>query len=90
MFADKRPLRMSIAHIFSDLKPRTSQDVFSELEPEYGGEGQFTHSAIENHLMSLKAVGILKENSAHLTAQETLIQSYEITSFGIDKLKSSL
>lgn len=90
MFADKRPLRMSIVYTYSDLTPRTPEDIYAELKSEYGDEGQFTLSAIENHILSLKAVGILKENSARLTEQETLIQSYEITSFGLDKLKSSL
>jgi len=80
------PLKMSIAKLFEDNTPRTKQHVFTALEPIYGTERQFTEKAIENHLMSLKAVGILKAAEAFLNANNEIVQAYTITSFGISKL----
>ncbi|WP_051176986.1 hypothetical protein [Halodesulfovibrio aestuarii] len=90
MTTHKLPLKMSIAHIFTDQAPRTKHHVFVELKSSYGTEKQFTRDTIENHLMSLKAVGILKAEEARLTARNELVQAYVITSFGLSKLVSKL
>lgn len=84
----KLPLKMSIVNLFVDQEVRTKHNIFSELKSEYGTEGQFTKDAIENHLMSLKAVGILKAEEARLTSRNELVQAYSITSFGLSKLRS--
>lgn len=86
MIPPKMPLKMSIAQLFTDLTPRTKHKVFVELKTSYGTEKQFTRDTIENHLMSLKAVGVLKAEEARITAQNELVQAYAITSFGLSKL----
>ena len=86
MSTSKLPLKMSIARLFTDNAPRDKHAVYAELEPHYGTERQFSHGMIENHLMSLKAVGILKANDAHITPQNELVRAYVITSFGHSKL----
>lgn len=86
MITPKMPLKMSIAQLFTDLTPRTKHNVFSELKGSYGTERQFTRDTIENHLMSLKAVGILKAEEARITSRNELVQVYAITSFGLSKL----
>lgn len=86
MTTPKLPLKTSIAQLFTDHTPRTKHHVFVELKASYGMEKQFTPDTIENHLMSLKAVGILKAGEARITSRNELVQAYNITSFGLSKL----
>ena len=86
----KLPLKMSIANLFVDQVSRTKHTVFTELKRSYGTEKQFNRDSIENHLMSLKAVGILKAEEAQLNSRNELVQAYSITSFGLTKLEQNI
>lgn len=55
----KPPMRLAIGELMLDGKPRTAKDVYDELAPLYSGEKQVNLTNLENHLQSLRAVGIL-------------------------------
>ena len=55
----KPPMRLAIGTLMLDGKARTAKDVYNELAPQYGGERQVNLTNLENHLQSLRAVGIL-------------------------------
>ena len=62
----KHPIRLTIAALLRDGKPRTARDVFEALRPQYPGERQLSPDAVDGHLQALKAVGIVR------IAEETL------------------
>ena len=55
----KPPMRLAIGELMLDGKARTARDVYDALAPQYGGEKQVNPANLENHLQSLRAVGIL-------------------------------
>ncbi|UIJ38299.1 hypothetical protein LWC08_01680 [Desulfobaculum bizertense] len=89
MFNLKPPFRMMIANSFRDEQPRNAQSLLDELRDEYGSERQFTKSHVENHLMSLKAVGILRDFDAEITESGQLVPRYVITPYGKGKIQES-
>lgn len=56
----KHPIRLTIAALLRDGKPRTARDVFEALRPQYPGERQLSPDAVDGHLQALKAVGIVR------------------------------
>ena len=57
----KMPLKMSILKAVADSGPAGAEDIIGLLSPDYGKERQFRKAAIENHLMSLRAVGLIED-----------------------------
>ena len=78
----KAPLRFSLLrHLIDRPCPATPYNVFEALKNLYGRERQFTLPFIEDHLESLRGVGLVKVVEA---AEENgkLILSYQITDYG--------
>lgn len=89
MAEKKLPFRMMIAKSFCDDVAKDYREVMVELAPEFGKEGQFTVARIQDHLMALKAVGILKEDEAIFGEGNEVLQKYRITNYGQDKVHQS-
>ena len=48
----KHPIRLTIAALLRDGKPRTARDVFEALRPQYPGERQLSPDAVDGHLQA--------------------------------------
>lgn len=77
----KHPIRLTIAALLRDGKPRTARDVFEALRPQYPGERQLSPDAVDGHLQALKAVGIVRIAEETLEAG-TLTQRYALSEYG--------
>jgi DNA-binding transcriptional ArsR family regulator len=85
--AVKLPLRFRIIHYLSKSDGGVTCDqLLDSLKSEYGDEGQFKPSTIENHLMSLRAVGIVEVDKVDLDDNDNLILWYKISDYGKSKL----
>jgi hypothetical protein len=60
--------------------------IMDELKEEYGTEGQFKPAIMQNHLDSMRAVGLIEVTDAKLDANNNLDMQYEITDFGMSRL----
>ena len=85
----KHPIRLTIAALLRDGKPRTAQDVFEALRPQYPGERQLSPDAVDGHLQALKAVGIVRIAEETLEAG-TLTQRYALREYGKGRVERFL
>ena len=85
----KHPIRLTIAALLRDGKPRTARDVFEALRPQYPGERQLSPDAVDGHLQALKAVGIVRIAEETLEAG-TLTQRYALSEYGKGRVERFL
>jgi hypothetical protein len=57
----KLPMKMAILKTIVGRGPVSAPEIVRALEPDYGHERQFTPRAVENHLLALRAVGLIAE-----------------------------
>ena len=81
----KHPIRLTIAALLRDGKPRTARDVFEALRPQYPGERQLSPDAVDGHLQALKAVGIVR-----IAEAGTLTQRYALSEYGKGRVERFL
>ena len=80
---DKLPLRFRILHfILHAGRPLSVPQIQKELASEYAGEGQFSRKHLENHLLSMKAVGLVSGTNPFFDDEGEVHEMYEITEFG--------
>lgn len=84
--ANTLPMRFRILHIISQKEDINCKELIEELRPEYGNEGQLKESGIENHLASMRAVGLIEINKSFLDSADKLIQRVKITEYGQGRL----
>ncbi len=83
----KPPLRLVLGTRLQDGKARTAQDFCEELAAEYAGEGQISLVSLDNHLESMRCVGIVKiHESTHLG--DEVMHSYVLTEYGQQKVNA--
>ena len=85
----KQPIRLTIAALLRDGKPRTARDVYEALRPQYPGERQLSPDAVDGHLQALKAVGIVLIAEETLEAG-TLTQRYALSEYGKGRVERFL
>nr|WP_300147557.1 hypothetical protein [Propionicimonas sp.] len=81
------PLRF---RIITELATGGAQDtaaIMQSLAPEYGRERQFTKKMIDNHLQSLRAVGLVEDVAVSLDRDGGLVRTAGITDAGRKLLK---
>ncbi|ABA88195.1 winged-helix DNA-binding domain protein [Syntrophotalea carbinolica DSM 2380] len=81
------PMRFRLLHYFSTVKEASTRQLMDGLRSEYGTEGQFNESVINEHLMSMRAGGLIETNDIELDAAGNLVVNYSITEFGQGRLK---
>ena len=84
--APKLPMRFRIIHYFSQVSDATLETLMEALREEYSGEGQFQRAIFEEHLMSLRAGGLIADRHLDLDAHGHLLQSFAITDLGRSRL----
>ncbi|NYE58515.1 helix-turn-helix transcriptional regulator [Carboxydothermus ferrireducens] len=84
----KLPLRFRILHLLGvEQKALIPEEIMEKLKDEYGNERQFRKNAIIGHLQSMKAVGLVQTTEVYLTDAGELVERFEITDYGRDRLK---
>lgn len=84
---NKLPLRFRMLHFFSQVSEADNKKLMDALRADYGTEGQFTESIFTEHLMSMRASGLIQDKDVSFDSNGTLIQSFAITEFGKTRLK---
>lgn len=82
----KVPLKAMVAKCFSNCEPLTAQAVYDLVVDSYPSESYCSISVIEEHLKSLKAVGIIFEEGSYVDDDGNLVSVYRISEYGLDKL----
>ena len=80
------PMRFRILHIISQHEDINRQELMDALQPEYGCEGQWNNALVENHLASMRAVGMIEDTDISVDAANNLIQRFKITEYGQSRL----
>lgn len=83
----KLPLRFRILHFLSQVPESDTAQMMEALAGDYGGEGQFRESIFDEHLMSMRAAGLIEERNVSFDSRGKLVQSFAITGFGRSRLK---
>ncbi len=81
------PLKMKIAQMFRFCEALNAQAVLELVRDQYPGEAYCSLPVIEELLQSLKAVGILNEESSYLDDAGTLVSVYRISEYGLSKIE---
>jgi hypothetical protein len=81
------PLKMKIAQLFRFCEALNPQAILELVQDQYPGETYCSLPVIENHLQSLKAVGILNEESSYLNDDGKLVSVYRISEYGLSKVE---
>ena len=81
------PLKAMVAGCFSNCEALNAKAVYDLVVGDYPKEQYCSIPVIENHLKSLKAVGILHEEGSYMDDGGELISVYRISEYGLDKLQ---
>jgi len=82
------PLRFRILYLMSTKKDSVkSEDIMKELESDYGKEKQFKKKAMDGHLISMRALGLIEISDVSIDEKDELIEEYKISELGITRLK---
>ncbi|HBV85443.1 hypothetical protein [Desulfosporosinus sp.] len=82
----KLPMRFRMLHLLSKHETLSEITMQEALRPEYGTEGQFKESSIDNHLQSMLAVGLIEIQKVSVDANGKLTHEYKITDYGTGRL----
>ncbi len=82
----QKPLKMFITEIFGNGELLDVKGIYELVSAYYPDEKYCSVSTIEEHLKSLKAVGILHDEGSYLDDSGELISVYRISEYGLDKL----
>ncbi|NDV18331.1 hypothetical protein GO013_02730 [Pseudodesulfovibrio sp. JC047] len=84
-----KPLKAMIAQAFATGETLDAQTVHAQIESLYRGEKYCSVPTVADHLKSLKAVGILREDSSFLNDAGMLVSQYRISDYGLNKVTHS-
>ncbi|MDO0825635.1 hypothetical protein [Desulfosporosinus nitroreducens] len=82
----KLPMRFRMLHLLSKNESLSEITMQEALRPEYGQEGQFKESSIDNHFQSMLAVGLIEIKEVSIDANGKLTHEYKITDYGTGRL----
>ena len=85
--SEKLPMRFRILHYFSGVPDGTVESAMTALSGEYGKEGQFRREVFEEHLMSMKAGGLLDAREPAFDDDGRLVQRFAITEAGRSRMQ---
>ncbi|MBI4806567.1 MAG: hypothetical protein HY795_15175 [Desulfovibrio sp.] len=90
MFGFKPPLKFMIVKSLLDSKGKNAKEIHDHLKHDYGAEKQLSIESVENHLQTLKTVGVVKVVSVNRGEDEELVIQYSITKNGRALISKSL
>ncbi|MBP1761150.1 MAG: hypothetical protein H6Q64_692 [Firmicutes bacterium] len=83
----KLPVKFRVFQIISQYEDIANEELYKILKQEYPLDRHVTLHGIDNYLMSLKAVGLIRNSLTLLSDTGTMIQKYQLTENGVNKLK---
>ncbi len=82
------PLKTSILKYAMEYKSSfTVDDLYRDLAPFYGGEGQFTKARLKDYTDSYLGVKFFNREKVEYNANGELIIYYKITDYGLSRKK---
>lgn len=81
------PMRFRLLYQMANTKTINVYELMEALSNDYGNEGQFTLKSFNNHLASMRAVGLIEEVEVDMDTQGNLLETFAITDFGRTRLK---
>ena len=86
------PLRLNLCLKCADCQPRSLQQLWDELEPDYMGESHFTFKNLQLHLQALQAIGVFKllETNTNNSSSHVEDAFYILTEYGRQKMRKAL
>ncbi|WP_415719392.1 hypothetical protein [Maridesulfovibrio sp.] len=85
----QNPLKLYIAGLFSNGEALDVKGIHELVCAYYSGEEYCSVSTIDEHLKSLKDIGIIYEEGSHAGDAGELVTVYRITEYGLDKLHNA-
>ncbi|MDD3310781.1 hypothetical protein [Pseudodesulfovibrio sp.] len=83
----KMPMKMMVADCFRRGEALNPGAVHDLIRDHYAGERYCSIESVREHLMSLKAVGILNDESSYVDGDGGLVPVYRISEYGLDRLR---
>jgi DNA-binding PadR family transcriptional regulator len=71
-----------INQLLKNKEGMTPHQLHNQLKPVYGNEKQCNENAIDDHLMSMKGVGLVEVKNAVEDKDNNLVVTYAITEYG--------
>jgi hypothetical protein len=85
----KLPLRFKLLYVLNKAgaSALSTKDIYDQLADDYKGERQFSLSLMENHLMAVKAVGIIEAKDPYIDEDGQARYKYSITDYGKTRIR---
>ena len=81
-----KPMKTRIVEVFKNGELLNAKAIHEIVLYDYPSERYCSIKTIEDHLKSLKAVGILNEEGSYIDDDGNLVSTYRISEYGLDKL----
>ncbi|MHB8073965.1 hypothetical protein E4K67_00325 [Desulfosporosinus fructosivorans] len=81
------PVKFRVVQMIFQKEGFSNQEIFELLKKEYPRDRSVNEEGIDNYLLSLKAVGLIKIVSASSDKNGKLKQCYTITDYGTSRMK---
>lgn len=86
----KHPIRLTIAALLRDGKPRTARDVFEALRPQYPGERQLSPDAVGRPFAGASRPWASSASPRKRLRPGTLTQRYALSEYGKGRVERFL
>ena len=86
----KHPIRLTIAALLRDGKPRTARDVFEALRPQYPGERQLSPDAVDGQNVPHPVTHGTFRIAEETLEAGTLTQRYALSEYGKGRVERFL
>ncbi|MBG0791291.1 MAG: hypothetical protein H0S80_12430 [Desulfovibrionaceae bacterium] len=80
------PMKMRVADCFGQGEALNARAVHDIICDQYPTERYCSVRSVHEHLMSLKAVGILNDESSYVDDNGDLVSVYRISEYGLNRL----
>lgn len=81
------PVKFRIFQIISEQENISNEEIYQQVKAEYPLDRHVTPAGIDNYLMSLHAVGLIRSSFTQLSQEGRIIQRYQLTPGGLTKRK---
>ena len=81
------PVKFRVVQVIFRKEGVSNEEILKTLEKEYPLDRSVNEKGIEDYLLSLKAVGLIKLTSVTLDNNGKLKQFYKITDYGASRMK---
>ena len=88
MINSKIPFRCNlILRLMEHREGLSPEQLYDLMKEGYGAERQCTVKGIDNQMMSIKSVGLVKIRETIVNEQDELVSIYQLTDYGLARAK---